>query len=503
MLTGDLVRPRLRTHGTTLSVDLIDERAAILQRTAQDLLSLLQQHKGQSRATWEEAVDNYVGTRIDYVVVRGLAKVLSDAATFTPRATPLPPTALRMQAFAHGPVFSKPDIFHPTTRQDIMSKFAHDFAVSIDEFEYMLFADRLSAALLTDIGPTWTPETLLARYNLELSRGVLYWAANLIIEVDDSYKDLWKFIKLFKLMFWAEQKDDGGYRIELDGPISPFVASSLRYGRQMAAFLPALLLCERWKMRAQVHPPQSRNTMLYQLDHTCSLRSHFKRSGPFDSRLEAEFANEFQEFEAKFGEQRGQWRLSRESEVLLLKDTVMIPDFIVEHVHNPQRRIFIELVGFWHPNYLKRKLQKLREAQCTQLLVLVYQGLNLSAEDFSDVASQVIFFQQKPVLKEVMAAIEQMAEQLYGPYVKPELSLEERETQLVDLLTQVYQQSEHEWLLLAQLESALKQHMPTFTIRTYGYKNISTLIHARSDLLETRRQQVKGRPLQIRLIGKE
>ena len=52
------------------------------------------------------------------------------------------------------------------------------------------------------------------------------------------YEDLWKFIKLFKLMFWAKPMQGGGYRIDLDGPISPFVTSTLRYSRQLAAFLP-------------------------------------------------------------------------------------------------------------------------------------------------------------------------------------------------------------------------------------------------------------------------
>ena len=62
----------------------------------------------------------------------------------------------------------------------------------------------------------------------------------------------------------------------------------------------------------------------YRLDRTTPLRSHFKHSGLFDSRLEADFAAEF---EAKFGEKRGQWVLARENEVILLGDTVMIPDF--------------------------------------------------------------------------------------------------------------------------------------------------------------------------------
>jgi len=37
-------------------------------------------------------------------------------------------------------------------------------------------------------------------------------------------------------------------------------------------------------------------------------------------------------------------------------------------------------------------------ANCAHLLLSVYKGLNVTEEAFQDAASQVIFFQQKPVL---------------------------------------------------------------------------------------------------------
>jgi len=80
----------------------------------------------------------------------------------------------------------------------------------------------------------------------------------------------------------------------------------------------------------------------------------------------------------------------------------------------------IELVGFWHPQYLRRKIEKVRAANCASLLLLVYKGLNVTEEAFQEAASEVIFFQNKPVLKEVMETVENMAERLYGPRGKRE-----------------------------------------------------------------------------------
>jgi uncharacterized protein len=412
MLTSELIRPRLRIHGTNLHIEMVNEQDPSLQQKAQDLIGLFNRHRSQSQAAWEEAVRAYEGANVDYVFIRGLAKVLIDSATFKPLTTPLPPATLREHIFSYGPVFEKPDLFHPTTRQQVLREVSDTFELSLGELDEILFADRTASYRLMDPGPVWTPSTLLARYNLELARGALYWASHITIEASSNYKDLWKFIKLFKLMFWAEPGRDGGYRIDLDGPISPFVSSTLRYGRQLAAFLPALLLCERWHMRAYVRPPQAQGETLYQLDHTCSLRSHFKSSGIFDSRLEEDFASEF---EQKMGGNRGHWSMLRESEVILLGDTVMVPDFVLIDTHDEQRRILIELVGFWHPTYLKRKVEKVRAANCAHLLLLVYQGLNVTEEAFEDTASEVVFFQNKPVLKEVMETVEAMALRLYGP----------------------------------------------------------------------------------------
>ncbi len=415
MLTSDLILPRLRCSDTTLTITYLNEQDAHWQRTAQELITLFGGQLGQSQAAWAQVLEAYTGDRMDYLVIRGLTKVLSDAATFTSLPSPLAPTVVRERLFAYGPTFNSPDVFHPAARSDVMQQVAGDLGLSETQVEQTLFADRLSNALLTDVGATWTPASLLARYNLELARGVLYWASQIQIEVSGRYKDLWKYLKLFKLMFEAEPKTDG-YHLQLDGPISPFVKATTRYGRAFAAFMPAILLCDRWQLEAKVHVSLSPAPLTYRLDQSSSLRSHFKRSGEFDSRLEADFASEFED---KFGGARGHWQISRESEVLILGDTVMIPDFLLVDKNDERRRILIELVGFWHPNYLRRKVEKVRAANCTNLLLLVYEGLNVTAESFQDTASEVIFFARKPVLKEVMATVETLAERLYGPRVKP------------------------------------------------------------------------------------
>lgn len=402
MLTGDLVRPRLIRRGDQLLVDTLD--VSRWQSSAADLIALWDQHGNRSRAAWEGTIEDYLGNRTDYIVIRGLAKVLTDEADFAPPTTAIDPEIVRERLFAPGPAFEQGDLFHPQTRADRLAQLAIELDVTPSDIESALYADRPGAQVVTDAGRAWTPDELIARYNLELHRGVLYWSNVMQVQIHDTFKDFWRYLKLFKLMFEA-QPIDGGYHVRLDGPISPFVKSTTRYGRQFAAFLPALMLCERWHMQATVRLSTFDTELTYRLSDAAPLTSHFARSGEFDSQMEADFAAEFHE---KLGDERGPWQLTREDEVLLLGDTVMIPDFAVTH-KDDGRRALIEIVGFWHPEYLKRKLAKVRAAGRDDLILLVYEGVNLTNEALDDVPGEVLYFPNKPVIKHVMAAVERRA----------------------------------------------------------------------------------------------
>ena len=74
------------------------------------------------------------------------------------------------------------------------------------------------------------------------------------------------------------------------------------------------------------------------------------------------------------------------------------------------RRALLEIVGFWHPQYLRRKLEKVRQAQRRDLILLVYQSANVAEGAFEAAsAGEVLTFVRKPVLKDVLAAVERCA----------------------------------------------------------------------------------------------
>ncbi len=423
MLTADLIRPRLYTRQGEIRTRPL-KRNATNRQTAAELITLFLSHVNEPRRVLDEALAEYEGVRVDYAIIRGLAKVLSDGATFA-NEPPVDPVELRTALFAlaaeRGPVAQQPDLLHPTRRADVVAEVAARFGISTATVEQSLYADLLEEQILLDCSE-WTPDDLIARYNLELARGLLYWASELRLTVRGGYQDLFKYIKLFKLMHTICPLDPAnlgaGYQVTLDGPISPFVNATLRYGRQMAKFLPGLMLCPAWTMEADIHSPRRSSRpatqsasgvaqpLRYRLDSGSNkLRSHYKASAEYDSRLEADFAKEFEE---KFGGSQRRWTLSREDEIVPVGDTVMIPDFSFTHVEDG-RRALVEIAGFWHPDYLQRKAWKLRQAGRRDLIVVAYRSANTTDETWADVPGEVLMFTRKPVIKEVMAAVERCA----------------------------------------------------------------------------------------------
>jgi predicted nuclease of restriction endonuclease-like RecB superfamily len=442
LLKSELIRPRLVIRDGQVRPRRLPADYRYLT-IAGELAELFLRQVGRSRGTLTETLRDYEGDSLDYPIIRGLAAVLEGRCTFaSPEsilakeggdALAISPSDLRAELFRQGPVTEVPDLFSPTTREGVLAETADRFGLTVEGVETALFADLAEEQILVDPGEPFAPGDLIARYNLEVARGVLYWAREVRLVVGDGYKDLFKFVKLFRLMYSITPlqpppskgggKNElpsppsrggvgggaGGYHITLHGPISPFVKSTIRYGVQFAKFLPALLLCGRWEMEADVQPPgvPSREPLQYTLDDQTELRSHFKASGLFDSRLEADFAAEF---EAKYGgDARRGWELAREDELILAGDTVMIPDFSFTH-RKDGRRALLEIVGFWHPQYLSRKLAKVRQAGRQDLILLVYKSANVAEGEFEAAsAGEVLTFTRKPVLKEVLAAVERCA----------------------------------------------------------------------------------------------
>jgi predicted nuclease of restriction endonuclease-like RecB superfamily len=77
-------------------------------------------------------------------------------------------------------------------------------------------------------------------------------------------------------------------------------------------------------------------------------------SPAFDSTLEQALYQEFAAL-ARAGEAHG-WQLEREPEPVILGTTILVPDFALSR---DEQRIYLEIAGYWRPEYRERKVRKL------------------------------------------------------------------------------------------------------------------------------------------------
>ena len=404
MLTSDLLLTRSQgPYIEPLYIDVTDERYVSV---AQDLIDLFSAHRGRTRQELRGALDRYAADGTDYRIQRGFAKLLDDDRCEFDVVGIAPAEELRREIFAlsreNHPVVREPDLVYPVTKEHLLEQVALKFDAATEEVAEGMYADLKENHCLSTFDPP-SPNWLLNRYNVALAQAMMYRCNRMRLTVYRNlpvrYKQLFKFIKFFRLIHDIQGDPDAGYEIALDGPVSMFRLSQ-KYGLRMAIFLPALLLCTRWKMEAEIVRPDGRQR-LFALDEDSGLVSHYRDQTMYDSLLEETFAERFEKADTE-------WDLERETEIINLRETVFIPDFMFRHPDG--RTALLEIVGFWRPEYLRRKLYKLRKAQRHDLVVAVSEHLNVSEEDFSDVPGHVFFFKSRIHPKDVIERLDRIGE---------------------------------------------------------------------------------------------
>ena len=83
-----------------------------------------------------------------------------------------------------------------------------------------------------------------------------------------------------------------------------------------------------------------------------------------------------------------------------LGDTVFIPDFTLYSLKN--EKYLLEIVGFWTPEYLNKKIEKINRANRKDLLIVVNENLNCSRDDFK---GNVVYYKSRIKVEEVLSAL--------------------------------------------------------------------------------------------------
>jgi uncharacterized protein len=279
-------------------------------------------------------------------------------------------------------------------RAEIMVAGAQKFGLAAEAIEESLFADLPGERRLRTPNPVPDPHSLAIRTNLALAQGLLRIASEVCIELFGGARAVVRQVHLRRLLCIVCRGKMDGVRLDISGAFSLFHHTTM-YGRALASILPLLPWCERFNLNAR-----------------CMLRgrfvnAHLHSGDPialgeppkaYDSRLEERFARDFARATLD-------WDLVREPEPIEASDTLVFPDFALIHRRNPSRRFMLEIVGFWTPNYLRDKLNRLRDASRDPLVLCIDRGLNCSSGDLPAHA-RILWFQKRIDPKAVLEAIE-------------------------------------------------------------------------------------------------
>ncbi|MFL6227971.1 MAG: DUF790 family protein [Pyrinomonadaceae bacterium] len=409
MLTADLALSWQR--GDQIKPRYLNAADPRWLREAATLVALFKEHEGHTRGELERALDEYVGTGTNYRIMRGLTKLLMDRSEFATAAAFDPVAARRA-------LFLKARESHPVVadeRERIAGEVASELSCAAEDLLSGLYADLPAQQRLVEFVEI-SDGDLLDRYNLAQAQALLYRSTGMRLKLKpqgpENYRELFGAIKAHRLIHTVKGTPAAGYEIHLDGPASLFHRSQ-KYGVQMAVFLPDLIACEGWEMCAEIQTRHGAAQFTLASDaHGLRAEDLGWRGGENAVRVKLE------ESWAKFDTA---WTLEPSSEVIDLGETAFVPDFALRHTDG--QIVYLEILGFWTPEHLTRRLREFEQAGVTNYLLAAWEELRGTREPFVKEAANVVVF--KRTLDP--AAVEWAAEKLVlSEQLKREQSLKEK-----------------------------------------------------------------------------
>jgi uncharacterized protein len=414
------------------------------------LIETFEQHIGKTYGELLSELNGY--EEMNYRFIRGLSQLLE-------RRTVIETDAAVDPSLARETVFETCGgmALFPAERKEILQKAAKKLSISEKELDKALWADLEENQIVKSFIPL-SPAELLKQYNISLTQTLLFRAVDLDIWIKgDFQKILWKIIRL-GLMYSLEDSEEEKVQVDnrkinrekekpienseelkavhlhLDGPASLFRISE-RYGNSFAKIFPALLRSKGWRLKAGIlHKGyQGKRILEFTLDdsekafkltpetmmYPTIVSSEFqikeekeeyetgkdvgKEAGKEIGKeieieeIDAEEAAYDSSLEKMFGSlSLGSWKVKREPTILKAGKFAFVPDFSLQR---EGIKVYLEIIGFWTPEYLEKKVEKLKQVK-EPVILLIDRKLKCSEKDFP--SQEVIFFDKKIPANEVM-----------------------------------------------------------------------------------------------------
>ncbi len=264
-------------------------------------------------------------------------------------ASPVPPRALREEAFALA-AHAGPD--------EAIATLVARLQAGADEVRAWLYADVPAARILRP-KELPAPEALRDAYNMALAQGLVGCCLRVSVRADENLRAVVRAAKLRGLIV-AVAADDPV--LEASGPLALF-RHTTKYARALATFIPSLVSITGWSLEGDLVMGETPRTLF--LDAASPLPRTWALPQRADSALERALMKALRRA-------KSEWKVLREPVVLRAGSELFFPDFVLERGDD---RVMVEVVGFWTPDYLERKMAQLATVTDAPLVVCVDETL--------------------------------------------------------------------------------------------------------------------------------
>jgi predicted nuclease of restriction endonuclease-like RecB superfamily len=239
-------------------------------------------------------------------------------------------------------------------------------------------------------------ERLLDRYNVALAQAILLRCTAMDVriwgETPARFRQLFRAVKFHRLICTIHETPGNSYTLKLDGPLSLF-SSTQKYGLQLALFLPTLLHCKAFDLKASVRWGSERKLKLFTLSSADGLRSHLPDFGVYSPP-------ELQAFADSFAAKVKGWVIAADPHPIRLPDGVWVPDFKLTHSATGQE-VFVEVFGFWRKGDIETHFRKLQKSVPGQFVLCVGEHLRADEEDDATFGTAVYRYKRTLLPEEV------------------------------------------------------------------------------------------------------
>jgi predicted nuclease of restriction endonuclease-like RecB superfamily len=392
MLTGKMLRVRYARD--RIIPHYIHTQDPLWLETAERLLEMFRGREGRTRGELEEEQRETFGDDPGQLVHQGLAKLLEDRCEFAVESA-LQPEKLRSAVFAAAARRRQGAALAEFDRNAVLQEAAAELAVAADAVDQGLFADLKSEQRLTKFKDI-SAERLLQRYNVALAQAVLLRSTSVHVIIRNEpprrYRQLLRLVKFHRLVCELERPGPDSFLLHLDGPMSLFSATQ-KYGLQLALFLPAVLLCRDFELKAELRWGPQRKPKTFLVTPGDGLVSHLPDHGTYTPPEMAMFAELFRKRVAE-------WDITEETDIRPLGDGFWAPDFRLVH-RASGRVVLMEVLGFWRRASAEKHLERLRRHIREPFLLAVSDQLHIDEAELEGLPAGIHRFRNLPLPDEI------------------------------------------------------------------------------------------------------